>query len=54
MQKTIEFINEKITKKPTIGLVLGSGLGSMAEEINGVRIPYKDIPDFPSQGRCHF
>lgn len=48
MQKTIEFINEKITKKPTIGLVLGSGLGSMAEEINGVRIPYKDIPDFPT------
>lgn len=48
MQKTIKFINEKITKKPTIGLVLGSGLGSMAEEINGVRIPYKDIPDFPT------
>lgn len=48
MQETIEFIKSKITKKPEIGLILGSGLGSMADEIQGVRIPYKEIPNFPT------
>jgi purine-nucleoside phosphorylase len=34
--------------RPRIGLVLGSGLGSFANEIPGaVRIDYKNIPNFP-------
>ena len=34
--------------KPTIGIVLGSGLGSLADVIqNPVVIPYKDLPGFP-------
>ena len=34
-------------RAPTIALVLGSGLGGLAEQIaDGVRIPYKDIPGF--------
>jgi purine-nucleoside phosphorylase len=34
---------------PTIGIILGTGLGGLAEEIqNAVRIPYPDIPYFPS------
>ncbi len=33
---------------PTIGLILGSGLGSIAESINNPQIiSYKDIPSFP-------
>ena len=33
---------------PTIGIVLGSGLGRLAEKIlNPVTIPYRDIPGFP-------
>ncbi len=33
---------------PTVGIVLGSGLGTLAEEIKDpVVIPYKDIPGFP-------
>lgn len=33
---------------PTVGLVLGSGLGSLAERIVGARkIPYADIPNMP-------
>lgn len=33
---------------PTIGLVLGSGLGEMAKEIEDrIIIPYKNIPGFP-------
>ena len=34
--------------KPEIGIVLGSGLGSLADVIqNPVVIPYKDLPGFP-------
>lgn len=43
------FIQEKIgPRKPEIGLILGSGLGVLADEItDAVRIPYGDIPHFP-------
>lgn len=34
--------------KPTVGLILGSGLGDLAEQIEEpVRIPYGEIPHFP-------
>jgi len=41
------YINERIEKQPEIGLVLGSGLGVLADSINGVTIPYDSIPHFP-------
>ncbi|MEJ8766368.1 purine-nucleoside phosphorylase [Oceanobacillus sp. HCA-5259] len=42
------FINDKLTARPEIGLILGSGLGVLAEEIeNPVQITYEDIPNFP-------
>lgn len=35
-------------RTPRIGLILGSGLGDLAEQIeNAVRIPYGEIPHFP-------
>ncbi|NLC68013.1 MAG: purine-nucleoside phosphorylase [Clostridiaceae bacterium] len=35
-------------RAPGIGLILGSGLGTLAEEIeDGITIQYKDIPHFP-------
>ena len=35
-------------RKPTVGIVLGSGLGKLADEIQDpLVIPYKDIPGFP-------
>lgn len=43
-----EYILSKISDVPEIGLILGSGLGEMADKIeNAVRIEYKDIPHFP-------
>ncbi|WP_093047344.1 purine-nucleoside phosphorylase [Salipaludibacillus aurantiacus] len=44
-----EYIERKLSSKPSVGLILGSGLGVLADEIeNPVVIPYKDIPGFPS------
>ncbi len=48
VNESCQYINEKITKQPTIGLILGSGLGELADEIDhAVRIPYETIPHFP-------
>lgn len=42
------YIKGKIGSEPKIGLILGSGLGILADEIqNPVKIEYKDIPHFP-------
>jgi purine-nucleoside phosphorylase len=47
-QKAASFINSRFQDTPEIGLILGSGLGVLADEIeNPVRIPYSDIPEFP-------
>ncbi len=42
------YIESKLNEKPVIGLVLGSGLGILADEIESpVCIKYNDIPHFP-------
>ncbi|HSF63269.1 MAG TPA: purine-nucleoside phosphorylase, partial [Paracoccaceae bacterium] len=33
-----------------MGLILGSGLGHLAEAVDGVAIPYGDLPGFPHAG----
>lgn len=41
------FIKSKIEGSPEIGLILGSGLGVLADEIeNPITIPYHEIPEF--------
>lgn len=42
------FIEQRLSHKPKIALILGSGLGSLADKIsNPIIIPYNDIPHFP-------
>lgn len=48
IQNAAVFLKERYDKTPRIGLILGSGLGVLADEIeNAVKIPYDQIPDFP-------
>lgn len=35
---------------PELGLVLGSGLGHLAGAVEGVAVPYSDLPGFPHAG----
>jgi len=47
MSETIDFITSIIKDfRPELGLILGSGLGEIADEVGGVRIPYCEIPGF--------
>ncbi len=48
IKETTDFINKKINEKPVVGIILGSGLGDLADDIvKEAEIPYKDIPNFP-------
>jgi purine-nucleoside phosphorylase len=48
IQKTIKYINGKIDAKPEFGIVLGTGLGGLVNEIEiTTTIAYNDIPNFP-------
>ncbi len=46
--ETTNYLKEKVKNIPKIAIILGSGLGTLADEIeNKIIIPYKDIPNFP-------
>jgi purine-nucleoside phosphorylase len=46
--ETASYLRESGFNQPTAGIVMGTGLGAMAEKIeNPVSIPYSSIPNFP-------
>ena len=48
IQQTANFIKEKTNFSPEIGIILGTGLGGLVDEIDTVQaIPYEEIPNFP-------
>ena len=48
IQEALAVIRKHTTLTPTIGIVLGTGLGDLANEIDReVEISYQDIPHFP-------
>ncbi len=47
----VRFIQDRAGAGPVrVGLILGSGLGHLAEAIDGVPIPYDQLPGFPQPG----
>ncbi|WP_018922145.1 purine-nucleoside phosphorylase [Salsuginibacillus kocurii] len=47
LQEAVTVIQDKLTDQPSLGLILGSGLGILADEIEDpIYIQYKDIPGF--------
>ena len=47
-EQVAKFIRSKTKLRPNIALVLGSGLGAFADELeSATRIPYERIPHFP-------
>ena len=48
MIETTNYLKERIKGNPKIAIILGSGLGSLADDITDkVILSYKDIPNFP-------
>ena len=46
--QAIEIIQARTNLQPQVGVVLGSGLGAFASELNGrVEIPYGELPGWP-------
>ncbi len=48
IQESVRFIRDRWTKTANAGIVLGTGLGNLAKQINAeVVIPYDELPHFP-------
>jgi purine-nucleoside phosphorylase len=51
ISQAAEYIKSQSGQRPNLGLILGSGLSPLAEEMSGADyIPYDDIPHFPVSG----
>jgi purine-nucleoside phosphorylase len=49
IQEAKRLIQSRWSGQPKVGIILGTGLGGLAEDIaDAVRIPYHDIPHFPT------
>lgn len=49
IQETAEYLQEKGFESPEVGIILGTGLGKLVEEIqNPIAISYNHIPNFPT------
>jgi purine-nucleoside phosphorylase len=49
LSEAATFVQQRSAHRPTLGLVLGSGLGALADELVGLeRLPYASIPHHPT------
>lgn len=47
VQTTAQYLKTKVNSNPKVAIILGSGLGSLADEVtDSVKIPYAGIPNF--------
>ncbi len=48
IKQTVDFLKTKTNTSPKFGIILGTGLGNLAQEIEvEISIPYPEIPNFP-------
>src|SRR5262245_37546491 len=48
LQEALTLVKTRAAAQPTVGVVLGSGLGAWADSLDGVvKIPYAEIPHMP-------
>jgi len=48
LTEAVEYIESRLSFRPEIAIVLGSGLGSLVDDVEDkIQIDYKDIPNFP-------
>ncbi len=48
IQEAVQFLQTKTSLAPRVGIICGTGMGSLAEQPSGlVKVPYDDIPHFP-------
>jgi purine-nucleoside phosphorylase len=49
VQETANWLNERARETPVVALILGSGLGELADTLpERVALPYEEIPHFPT------
>jgi len=49
VQKAVRFLRARSAVRPSVAVILGSGLGALAREVDGAHaIPYAAIPHFPT------
>ncbi len=47
-QETVDAIRGRTQHRPTVGMILGTGLGSLADEVRAAdRLPYSELPHWP-------
>jgi purine-nucleoside phosphorylase len=47
LDRAWEAMKVKAVSSPSIGLILGSGLGEFAEKMRGTNVPFSSLPGFP-------
>ena len=48
IEKAVGKIRTKVKDRPEVAIILGTGLGALANEIEGAKaMPYSEIPGFP-------
>ncbi|VAW26751.1 Purine nucleoside phosphorylase, partial [hydrothermal vent metagenome] len=48
LKETASFLKNRGIEEPEIGIILGTGLGSLANDVQvEISLDYKDIPHFP-------
>jgi purine-nucleoside phosphorylase len=48
LQETVAFVSKRTSLRPTVGIILGSGLGNLVDQITDqISIDYRELPHFP-------